>query len=171
MGVGGCLYLGCVRYAMGQSDACGASAAGVGADASDLQQVKPSEAPGGCGCVKSAYQWHQLWRDGGVEALASRGPGGSGCRLSPPCLEKLAGFLEEGPAAHGWVGQVWTASRVATLIHRTRRRSPLPAQGSARAGLGPPEHARLPQDAGTRCRARVAHRVPAARLPTRPEPT
>ncbi|MET7989184.1 helix-turn-helix domain-containing protein, partial [Streptomyces sp. NPDC005281] len=38
---------------------------------------------------KSAYQWDQLWRDGGVQALASRGPSGSRCRLSPRCLEKL----------------------------------------------------------------------------------
>lgn len=69
--------------------------------------------------MKSAYQWHQLSRDSGVEALASRGPGGSRCRLSPRCLEKLAGYLEQGPAAHGWVeDQVWTASRVATLIGR-----------------------------------------------------
>ncbi|MGW4896001.1 IS630 family transposase [Kitasatospora sp. NPDC004240] len=68
---------------------------------------------------KSAYQWHQLWREGGVEALASRGPGGSRCRLSPRCLEKLAAYLDQGPAAHGWVeDQVWTASRVATLIGR-----------------------------------------------------
>ncbi|UYQ65356.1 IS630 family transposase [Streptomyces peucetius] len=68
---------------------------------------------------KSAYQWHQLWRDGGREALASRGPSGSRCRLSPRCLEKLAGYLEQGPAAHGWVeDQVWTAARVATLIGR-----------------------------------------------------
>jgi Transposase and inactivated derivatives len=68
---------------------------------------------------KSAYQWQQLWRDGGVQALASRGPSGSRCRLSPRCLEKLAGYLDEGPAAHGWVeDQVWTAARVATLIGR-----------------------------------------------------
>ncbi|MFE1878023.1 winged helix-turn-helix domain-containing protein [Streptomyces sp. NPDC059496] len=68
---------------------------------------------------KSAYQWHQLWRDGGAGALASRGPSGSRCRLSPRCLEKLAGYLEQGPAAHGWVeDQVWTAARVATLIGR-----------------------------------------------------
>ncbi|XLX12656.1 winged helix-turn-helix domain-containing protein [Streptomyces flavusporus] len=68
---------------------------------------------------KSAYQWHQLWRDGGVQALASRGPSGSRCRLSPRCLEKLAAYLDEGPAAHGWVeDQVWTAARVATLIGR-----------------------------------------------------
>jgi hypothetical protein len=34
-------------------------------------------------------------------------------------LEKLAGYLEQGPAAHGWVeDQVWTAARVATLIAR-----------------------------------------------------
>jgi transposase len=68
---------------------------------------------------KSVYQWHQLWREGGAQALVSRGPSGSRCRLSPRCLEKLSGFLEEGPAAHGWVeDQVWTASRVATLIGR-----------------------------------------------------
>ncbi|WP_406003366.1 winged helix-turn-helix domain-containing protein [Streptomyces sp. NBC_00829] len=68
---------------------------------------------------KSAYQWHQLWREGGVRALASRGPAGSRCRLSPRCLEKLAACLEQGPAAHGWVeDQVWTAARVATLIGR-----------------------------------------------------
>ncbi|MER6529561.1 winged helix-turn-helix domain-containing protein [Streptomyces sp. NPDC001508] len=69
--------------------------------------------------LKSAYRWHQLWRDGGVEALASCGPSGSLCRLSPRSLEKLAAYLEQGPAAHGWVeDQVWTAARVATLIRR-----------------------------------------------------
>jgi transposase len=60
---------------------------------------------------KSAYQWHQLWREGSVRALASRGASGSRCRLSPRCLEKLAAYLEQGPAAHGWVeDQVWTAA-------------------------------------------------------------
>ncbi|MFF1497585.1 transposase [Streptomyces sp. NPDC058304] len=84
------------------------------------QKVKPSEVARRLRVsVKSAYQWHQLWRDGGVQALVSRGPGGSGCRLSPRCLEKLAGFLEEGPAAHGsGEDQVWTASRVTTLTGR-----------------------------------------------------
>jgi transposase len=84
------------------------------------QEIKPPEVARRLRVsVKSAYQWHQLWRDGGVQALASRGPSGSRCRLSPRCLEKLAAYLDEGPAAHGWVGdQVWTASRVATLIGR-----------------------------------------------------
>jgi transposase len=67
--------------------------------------------------VKSAYRWQQWWRDGGTEALVSRGPGGSRCRLSPRCPGKPAEYLEQGPAAHGWMeDQVWTAARVATLI-------------------------------------------------------
>ncbi|MDF3140026.1 MULTISPECIES: helix-turn-helix domain-containing protein [unclassified Streptomyces] len=30
---------------------------------------------------KSAYQWQQAWREGGAEALASRGSGGQRCKL------------------------------------------------------------------------------------------
>lgn len=124
MSVGGCRYPWCVRYA----DGGGLTPAGrrlretVRTQAAELfeQQIAVSEVARRLRVsVKSAYQWHQLWRDGGVEALASRGPSGSRCRLSSRCLEKLAGFLEKGPAAHGWVeDQVWTASRVATLIGR-----------------------------------------------------
>ncbi|MCX4578071.1 winged helix-turn-helix domain-containing protein [Streptomyces sp. NBC_01571] len=68
---------------------------------------------------KTKVLWHQLWRDGGAEALTSRGASGSRCRLSPRCLEKLAAYTDEGPAVHGWVeDQVWTAARVASLIGR-----------------------------------------------------
>jgi transposase len=68
---------------------------------------------------KSAWQWHKAWREGGTAALSSRGPSGQRCKLSPRCQEKLAGYLEEGPAAHGWdQDQVWTGARVATLIGR-----------------------------------------------------
>ncbi|MFE5190087.1 transposase [Streptomyces sp. NPDC056628] len=120
---GGCIPW-CVRYA----DGGGLTTAGrrrresVRLQAAELfeQKIKPSEVARRLRVSpKSAYQWHQLWRDGGVQALASRGPSGSRCRLSPRCLEKLAAYLEQGPAAHGWVeDQVWTAARVATLIGR-----------------------------------------------------
>ncbi|MCX5233262.1 transposase [Streptomyces sp. NBC_00233] len=52
---------------------------------------------------KSTYRWHRLWREGGAQALVSRGLSGSRCGLSPYRLEKLAGFLQAGPTAHGWV--------------------------------------------------------------------
>ncbi|WUJ79306.1 hypothetical protein OHS71_18840 [Streptomyces sp. NBC_00377] len=47
------------------------------------------------------------------------GPRGYDCRLGPDLQAKLAVWLDEGPAAHGWRdGQVWTAARVCTLIGR-----------------------------------------------------
>ncbi|MEU6067715.1 winged helix-turn-helix domain-containing protein [Streptomyces sp. NPDC047082] len=84
------------------------------------QQVRPPEVARQLRVsLKSAYQWQQLWRQGGADELLSRGPSGSRCRLSPRCLVRLARYLEQGPAAHGWTeDQVWTAARVATLIGR-----------------------------------------------------
>lgn len=52
--------------------------------------------------TKSVYQWRRAWRAGGQEALASRGPGGSPCRLDEGQLGQLRAALEAGPAAHGW---------------------------------------------------------------------
>ena len=69
--------------------------------------------------TKSAYQWRRRWRAGDRAALASHGPGGAMCRLSPGQLEKLQPALEQGPAAWGWdEDQRWTLARVTTLIGR-----------------------------------------------------
>ncbi|MEU5647066.1 winged helix-turn-helix domain-containing protein [Streptomyces milbemycinicus] len=73
---------------------------------------------------KSVYQWRRTWRTGGREVLRSKGPCGYDCRLGPHLRARLAMWLEEGPAAHGWADdQVWTASRVRTLIGRKFHRS------------------------------------------------
>jgi transposase len=69
--------------------------------------------------TKSVYQWRRVWRAGGQEALASRGPGGSPCRLDEAQLEQLRAALEAGPAAHGWAeDQRWTLARAASLAAR-----------------------------------------------------
>jgi transposase len=69
--------------------------------------------------TKSVYQWRRRWAAGGQGALASKGPGGSACRLSPVQLDKLRAALEAGPAVYGWdEDQRWTLARVATLIGR-----------------------------------------------------
>lgn len=68
---------------------------------------------------KSAYAWHARWRDGGVEALRSKGPSGRPSRMTPDWRAWLAAELEKGPGAHGWVeDQRWTLARVTTVIAR-----------------------------------------------------
>ena len=99
----GCISC-CVRYA----DGGGLTAAGrqcreaVQRQAAVLfeQKIKPLEVAQRLRVSrKAAYQWHRLWRDGGIEALVSRGPSGSRCRLSPRCLEKLAAYQSRDPCS------------------------------------------------------------------------
>jgi putative transposase len=69
--------------------------------------------------TKSVYQWRRAWRAGGPEALASKGPGGSACRLDEAQLAELRAALDAGPAAHGWgEDQRWTLARAAALAAR-----------------------------------------------------
>src|SRR3954471_5906892 len=96
--------------------------------------------------TKSVYQWRRRWRAGGEQALASKGPGGTSCRLSDAQLERLRTELERGPAAHGWADQRWTRARIATLIGRLfhHRYAPrgtaylLPPDGLVAAGAAAP---------------------------------
>jgi putative transposase len=69
--------------------------------------------------TKSVYQWRRAWRAGGQAALASKGPGGSACKLDEDQLARLSAALDAGPAASGWDrDQRWTLARVAALITR-----------------------------------------------------
>ena len=71
---------------------------------------------------KSVNEWKRAWKAGGIEALASKGPGGATCRLDDVQLKALAVALDEGPAAHGWVeDQRWTLARVAQVIYELFR--------------------------------------------------
>jgi transposase len=69
--------------------------------------------------TKSVYQWRRAWRAGGEAALASKGSGGSACKLDGDQLARLTAALDAGPAACGWdQDQRWTLARVAALITR-----------------------------------------------------
>jgi transposase len=71
--------------------------------------------------AKSVRAWRRAWTAGGRAALASRGPGGTVCKLTDAQLDRLAAELDRGPAAPQWAGwddQRWTLARVAALIHR-----------------------------------------------------
>lgn len=67
----------------------------------------------------AVYVWRRRWLSDREAGLASKGPSGTGCRLSQLQLETLAEALHEGPAAHGFVGhQRWTLVRIADFILR-----------------------------------------------------
>src|SRR5260370_3590240 len=56
----------------------------------------------------SANRWRRTLAAGGRRALASRGPGGARCKLTPAQVRELETVLDAGPAAWGWDDQCWT---------------------------------------------------------------
>src|SRR5918911_4578962 len=64
-------------------------------------------------------QWLKRARDGGVAALRRCPPPGPAPRLTPEQRTELVALLAQGAEAHGFIGQVWTTKRVATVIQST----------------------------------------------------
>nr|WP_255271072.1 winged helix-turn-helix domain-containing protein [Actinomadura madurae] len=68
--------------------------------------------------LRQVEKWRRAWREGGAEALGSRGPH---CRpwLDDAAFARLGAELNRGPAAHGYADdQRWRPGRVAALIRR-----------------------------------------------------
>lgn len=63
-------------------------------------------------------QWLKLARDEGKEALRSRSRLGQAACLSEEQLRLLPQFLELGPAAFGFSGELWTCPRIARVIEQ-----------------------------------------------------
>jgi transposase len=61
-------------------------------------------------------QWLKRAREGGVDALYRHPPPGPAARLTPEQRTELVDLLAQGAEAHGFLGQVWTTKRVATVI-------------------------------------------------------
>lgn len=51
----------------------------------------------------AVYVWRRRWLADGQAGLVSKGPSGTGCRLSSEQLDRQAAALKEGPAAHGYI--------------------------------------------------------------------
>ncbi len=64
-------------------------------------------------------QWLKRGREGGVEALKAHPPKGMAPRLTTEQKAQIPGLLAKGAEAYGFRGDVWTARRVAEVIHRT----------------------------------------------------
>jgi putative transposase len=68
---------------------------------------------------RSVERWRRTWREGGTEALRSKGPVSTE-RLSAAQWQRLEAELRRGPLAHGWDDehQGWTLKRIKLLIGR-----------------------------------------------------
>lgn len=62
--------------------------------------------------------WRRDWREGGAEALRSRGPRGRPRKLSAEQLQALEAELLKGPRAQGYETELWTLERIAKLIRK-----------------------------------------------------
>jgi len=63
-------------------------------------------------------QWLTRARDGGAEALRQRPPPGPTRRLSETQRQQLLTLLAKGAEAYGFLGEVWTTKRVASVIRK-----------------------------------------------------
>jgi transposase len=61
-------------------------------------------------------QWLKRAREGGVEALYSQPPPGPAPRLTAEQRARLPSLLARGAETFGFIGEVWTAKRVAMVI-------------------------------------------------------
>jgi transposase len=67
---------------------------------------------------RSVEAWRRRWREGGPEALLSRGPMNRE-KLTPQQWDRLVAELQRGPLAHGFEDdQRWTLKRIKLLIGR-----------------------------------------------------
>jgi putative transposase len=67
---------------------------------------------------QNTSRWHALWRAGGSDALASRGPTGPDPRLSDAQRAAIDQALRQGARANGFDPDHWTLARITTVIQR-----------------------------------------------------
>lgn len=62
--------------------------------------------------VASIYNWHQRWREGGVEGLVNRPKSGRPTNATLEYVEKLEAALEADPTELGYDFNIWTVDRL-----------------------------------------------------------
>jgi transposase len=67
---------------------------------------------------QSVHLWYQRWQAEGAGGLRSRGPTGPSPKLSDAQLAQVEQALLAGATANGFVGELWTLDRIATVIER-----------------------------------------------------
>ena len=82
------------------------------------QGISQAEVARQCGVSRvSASRWEQQRKAAGINAWKRR-PLGRRPKLTPAQQQNLERALEQGAQAHGFLNDLWTLPRVATLIER-----------------------------------------------------
>lgn len=63
-------------------------------------------------------QWAKARRDGGAAALEAKPHPGAPRKLSPKQLVRLEKLLLRGPRKHGYTTDLWTLSRVVSIVEK-----------------------------------------------------
>lgn len=66
----------------------------------------------------SAWRWAKTLEAEGRDALRRRVAKGAEPKLSDEQKERLVAILVEGPTAHGWATDIWTAPRVREVVRK-----------------------------------------------------
>lgn len=67
----------------------------------------------------AALYWYRAWKKKGVKGLKSKGSPGFASRLTAAKRTKFKRAIEQGPQHHGFETQLWTLSRLATVMKQT----------------------------------------------------
>jgi transposase len=67
---------------------------------------------------QNVSRWRAQWRQGGLNALASRGPTGTAPRLCEAQLAAVDQALRQGARANGFDTDHWTLARITSVIQR-----------------------------------------------------
>jgi transposase len=80
---------------------------------------KQTEIAAALGVTQGAVsQWLKRGRQGGTEGLRRRPAPGAQPRLTPEQRTELMAVLAQGAEAFGFLGDIWTTKRIATVIKR-----------------------------------------------------
>lgn len=66
----------------------------------------------------AANQWYETWKEGGREALKSKGHPGFLSELAEDNRQKLKKILLSGPVKYGYSTELWTLARIAEVIKK-----------------------------------------------------
>jgi len=67
---------------------------------------------------QSVSRWHRQWQEGGKPALRAASRAGRPARLDDAALRRVERALLRGARAQGFVTDLWTLPRIATVIER-----------------------------------------------------